>query len=204
MHCLFSPPDWDTTWDTTSRRIPTATGAIRAEAFPQDDAHLIHLTLADNRILHLLVVPPAMSHEQGEEALLAAATPGYAHSARCLLTTVTDSPDHDPADHWTYDVGSRRDGSQPTPAAHAHLTMAYVMLYGAGWTQRWRLPPGGEQHVREEIERVGRPETSQLSILDPGSNAVTTLVINWSQVAAAAVLDADSDPAHEGPTGQYA
>jgi hypothetical protein len=82
--------------------------------------------------------------------------------------------------------------------------MAYVMLYGAGWTQRWRIPPGGEQQVREEIERVGRPETSQLSIVDPGSNAVTTLVINWSQVAAAAVLDADSDPAHESPTGQYA
>lgn len=113
VHCLFSPPDWDTSWDTTSRRIPTATGAIKAEAFPQDDAHLIHLTLADDRILHLLVVPPAMSQEQGEEALLAAATPGYAHSAHSLLTTVADSPDHDPADHWTDGGGSWRDETGP-------------------------------------------------------------------------------------------
>jgi Family of unknown function (DUF5994) len=115
VHCLFSPPDWDTTWDTTSLRIPTPTGAIKAESSLQDDAHLIHLTLADHRILHLLVVPPAMSQAQGEEALLAAATPGYAHSARCLLTTVTDSPDHDAADHWTDDGGSWRDEANPVP-----------------------------------------------------------------------------------------
>jgi hypothetical protein len=109
---LFWPPDWDT---TTSRRIPTATGAINAESFPRDDTHLILLMLADRRILYLLVVPPAMSREQGEEALLAAATPGYAHSAHSLLTTVTDSPDHDAADHWTDAGGSWRDEARPLP-----------------------------------------------------------------------------------------
>jgi hypothetical protein len=81
--------------------------------------------------------------------------------------------------------------------------MAYVMLYGAGWTQRWQVPPDGEELVREEIERVGRPETGQLFIVDPGSNAITKLVIDWSQVASAVVLDADSGPAHENRTGQY-
>jgi hypothetical protein len=107
----FSPPDWD----TASRGIPTATGAITATASPQDGTHLILLTLADRRTLQLLVVPPAMSPEQGEEALLAAATPGYAHSAECLLATVTDSPEHDDADHWTDDGGSWRDAASPTP-----------------------------------------------------------------------------------------
>ena len=87
VRASFSPPDWD----TASRGIPTAPGAITATSSPQDDPHLILLTLADRRTLQLLVVPPALSQEQGEEALLAAATPGYAHSARCLLSTVTNS-----------------------------------------------------------------------------------------------------------------
>jgi hypothetical protein len=109
----FSPPDWD----TASRGIPTAAGAITATSCAEagaHGAHLILLTLADRRTLQLLVVPPDMSPEQGEEALLAAATPGYAHSARCLLTTVTDSPEHDDADHWTDDGGSWRDAAGPT------------------------------------------------------------------------------------------
>jgi hypothetical protein len=109
VRAQFSPPDWD----TASRGIPTATGAITATSSPQDGTHLIVLTLADHRTLQLLVVPPAMSLEQGEEALLAAATPGYAHSAQCLLTTVTDSPDHAEADHWTDDGGSWRDAASP-------------------------------------------------------------------------------------------
>ena len=100
VRASFSPPDWD----TSSLCIPTATGAISAESSAHDDPHLIVLTLADRRTLQLLVVPPALSQEQGEEALLAAATPGYAHSARCLLTTVTNSPDHDEADYWIDDV----------------------------------------------------------------------------------------------------
>jgi Family of unknown function (DUF5994) len=105
----FSPPDWD----TASRGIPTATGAITATSSAEDGTHLMLLTLADRRTLQLLVVPPAMSPEQGEEALLAAATPGYAHSADCLLATVTDSPEHDDADHWTDDGGSWRDAAGP-------------------------------------------------------------------------------------------
>lgn len=109
VRASFSPPDWD----TASRGIPTATGAITATSSPQDDPHLILLTLADRRTLQLLVVPPALSQEQGDEALLATATPGYAHSARCLLTTVTNSPDHHDADHWTDDGGSWRHQAGP-------------------------------------------------------------------------------------------
>jgi len=103
----FSPPDWD----TASRGIPTATGAITATSAPEHGTHLILLTLADRRTLRLLVVPPAMTPDQGEEALLAAATPGYAHSADCLLKTVTDSPEHDVEDHWTDDGQSWRDAA---------------------------------------------------------------------------------------------
>jgi hypothetical protein len=57
-------------------------------------------------VLHILVVPPEFTTGQGEEALLAAATSGNAHSAADLLAEVVDSPDVDPRDHWTDDGGS--------------------------------------------------------------------------------------------------
>ena len=44
-----------------------------------------------------------MSSDQGDEALLAAATPGYAHTAACLLNTVSERPDLNPDDHWSAD-----------------------------------------------------------------------------------------------------
>jgi hypothetical protein len=109
VRARFSSPDWD----ATSRRIPEAPDATKAELFPQDDPHLIRLGLEDHRTLQLLVVPPGMSQEQGEEALLAAATPGYAHSAQSLLTTVTNSPEHDAADHWTDGGGGWLDEGGP-------------------------------------------------------------------------------------------
>jgi hypothetical protein len=109
VRARFSSPDWD----ATSRRIPTAPDATTAELSPQDDPHLIRLGLEDHRTLRLLVVPPGMSEQQGEEALLAAATPGYAHSAQCLLTTVTNSPEHEAADQWTVGGGRRLDEGRP-------------------------------------------------------------------------------------------
>jgi hypothetical protein len=49
----------------------------------------------------VLVVPSDFSAGQGAEALLAAATAGYAHSAGSLLETVTNEFDVDPDDHWS-------------------------------------------------------------------------------------------------------
>jgi len=82
--------------------------------------------------------------------------------------------------------------------------MAYLMLYGTGWTQRWRIAEGMEQQIGEAITRVGKNETTQLSVLDPGSDAPATLVVAWAQVAAAVILDAGSGPPHDEAGGQYA
>jgi hypothetical protein len=82
--------------------------------------------------------------------------------------------------------------------------MAFLMLYGAGWTQRWRIAEGMEERIGAEITRVGKDETSRLSVLDPGSDASATLVVAWAQVAAAVILDSGA-AGHPGEaTGQYA
>jgi hypothetical protein len=82
--------------------------------------------------------------------------------------------------------------------------VAYLMLYGTGWTQRWRIAEGMEQQVGAEITRVGKNETTQLSVLDPGSDAPATLVVAWARVAAAVILDSGSGPPHDDAGGQYA
>ena len=102
VRTVFSPPDWD----PAPRRIPVARGYVKVGSFPHDDTHLVLLKTADHAVLRVLVVPPGMSPDQGDEALLAAATPGYAHTAACLLDTVSEHPDVDPEDHWSDDGGA--------------------------------------------------------------------------------------------------
>lgn len=99
MRALYSPPDWD----DRPRRVPIARGHLKVGSFPRDDTHLMLLTTGsgDRRVLRLLVVPPELSPDQGDEAMLAAASRGNAHSARELLATVTEHPDIDPRDHWS-------------------------------------------------------------------------------------------------------
>jgi len=83
-----SPADWDD--------LPPI-----ARAFSDVDAtHRIDLQLSPGTTLRLLVVPPSMTADQGEEALLAAATKGYEHTADSLLETVSEYPDVDPNDQW--------------------------------------------------------------------------------------------------------
>jgi hypothetical protein len=82
--------------------------------------------------------------------------------------------------------------------------MAFLMLYGAGWTQRWRIAEGMEQQIGAEITRVGRDETSELSVLDPGSEATATLVVAWAHVAAAVILNSGAGTSRDEATGQYA
>jgi len=93
---VVSPADWD----LSPRRIPVAHGLVEVGSLPRDDTHLVLLHTTDDAVLRVLVVPPGMTPDQGDEALLAAATPGYAHTAACLLDTVSEFPDIDPADHW--------------------------------------------------------------------------------------------------------
>lgn len=82
--------------------------------------------------------------------------------------------------------------------------MAYLLLYGNGWTQRWRVAAGTERHVRSEIAKVGTPATGELTVIDPGSDARVTLMVAWASVAAAVVLDADTGTGTEASAGQYA
>ena len=102
VRVIFSPPDWD----TAPRRIPAARGFVKVGSFPRDDTHLVLLKMANHAVLRVLVVPPGMSSDQGDEALLAAATPGYAHSAASLLETVAEHPDVDHDDYWSDDGGA--------------------------------------------------------------------------------------------------
>ncbi|MDT0185948.1 DUF5994 family protein [Microbacterium sp. ARD31] len=97
VRVLISPPDWG----SAPRQVRVAQGFVKIGSFPRDDTHLVHLTLSDRSVLHLLVVPPGFTDDQGGEALMAAATAGNAHSAAALLEEVMDSPDHDPRDQWT-------------------------------------------------------------------------------------------------------
>jgi hypothetical protein len=98
LHAVYSPPDWDS---TASRRVSVRHGFVALDAVPQDDTHLVLLRTSQMTTLQVLVIPVDFSNEQGEEALLAASTSGYAHSASCLLDTVLDQPDSAPWRYWT-------------------------------------------------------------------------------------------------------
>lgn len=93
-----SPPDWD----SVPTRIRVADGWLEVDSLPPADAHVLLLAIAGEspRPLRLLVVPPGVTTGQGEEALLAAASRGNAHSPTDLLRTVTEFDDVDPKDHW--------------------------------------------------------------------------------------------------------
>jgi len=82
--------------------------------------------------------------------------------------------------------------------------MAYLMLYGNGWTQRWRIATGMEDHIRSQISRVGTDSTGQLTVVDPGTEAEATLVVAWGLVAAAVVLDGAAGAGDDDSDGQYA
>ena len=102
MRALVSPPDWD----PAPRRIPVARGYLKVGSFPQDDTHVIELSMDDHTVLRVLVVPPGLTPDQGDEALLAAATADSQQSASSILETVSEHPDVDPFDHWKDDGGS--------------------------------------------------------------------------------------------------
>jgi hypothetical protein len=77
------------------------------------------------------------------------------------------------------------------------------MLYGSGWTQRWRIPQGMEDRVRAEIAHVGADSTGRLSVVDPGSDTEVSLVVAWRLVAAAVVIGAAAGSGADDTAGQY-
>ena len=84
------------------------------------------------------------------------------------------------------------------------LIVAYLMLYGSGWTQRWRIPDGAEDQIRSQISQIGTHGAGRLSVVDPGSDAAVTLMIAWDQVAAAVVIGEAEGGEARGSAGQYA
>lgn len=84
------------------------------------------------------------------------------------------------------------------------MTVAYLMLYGNGWTQRWAIAPGTEDHIRTQMAQIGTPATGKLTVVDHGLDTEVTLWVAWALVAAAVVLDGPPVPADGGPSGQYA
>ena len=84
------------------------------------------------------------------------------------------------------------------------MTVAYLMLYGNGWTQRWGIVSGMEEQVRAQLFQVGTATTGKLAVVDPGSDAEATLVVAWALVAAAVVVDGSSGAEAGDSTGQYA
>ncbi|MGH3507757.1 MAG: hypothetical protein ACRDO2_11190 [Nocardioidaceae bacterium] len=84
------------------------------------------------------------------------------------------------------------------------MTVAFLMLYGNGWTQRWRIAPGMEDQVRAQLSQIGTATTGNLPVVDPGSEGEATLVVAWALVAAGVVLDGSAGAGDSGSTGQYA
>ena len=93
VRVLYSPRDWE----AEPSNPQTSVGAPEVMA-RRGSQHLVRLETSTGKVMEVLVVPSGMSAGQGEEALLAAATPGNTETARSLLDTVTEFPDVDPAD----------------------------------------------------------------------------------------------------------
>lgn len=84
------------------------------------------------------------------------------------------------------------------------MSVPFLMLSGSGWTQRWRIVPGMEEQVRVQLSQVGTATTSEVAVMDPGSEAEAKLVVAWALVAAAVVLDGSADSGGDDSTGRYA
>lgn len=77
------------------------------------------------------------------------------------------------------------------------------MLFGVGWTQRWRMIEGSETTLAHELDRVGRDDVGHLRVIDPDSGAETTLVIAWRHVVSAVIVGAETGPVDQTAPGQY-
>ena len=82
--------------------------------------------------------------------------------------------------------------------------MADLLLYGSGWTQRWTIGASNEAEVRAKIMAAGSGTSGVMTVMDPNTDAPVTLVVNWSLVAVALVLDDHPEPVGVGLAGRYA
>ncbi len=93
----LSPPDWD----DAPERIPVTGRTVEAGSLPDDPTHVLLVSTRDGATLTLLVVPAGFTRAQGEEAMLAASTPGNQHPAGELLVEVTENASPAGHDEWS-------------------------------------------------------------------------------------------------------
>lgn len=105
----YSPADWD------GADPHGAVATVETEVLPRDDTSLVDVRTTEHPALRLLVVPPSFDDADGEEALLAASTPGNAYSAGDLLAAVDDADHVDPSGLWHHDgsAGWGHDAASP-------------------------------------------------------------------------------------------
>lgn len=91
-------------WGALTTVVTGPDGVVQVRSSPRGQPHLLRLITSARGEIHLLVVPHQLTRGQGEEALLAAATHGNAHSALELLVEVTDHPEVAERDLWVDDA----------------------------------------------------------------------------------------------------
>ena len=113
---LYSRPDWE----TQPRSVHVARGRLKTGSFPQDDTHMMILSMSTPTQIRLLVVPP--EHPAGQQAMAMAADPWNRSSAAEILASSAFEGDGveddgiwaDRGDNWWGDDGgppSFRQGS---------------------------------------------------------------------------------------------
>lgn len=109
----FSPPDWD----DARERIPVAGRTVEAGSSPADATHVLVVSTSDDgTTLTLLVVPAGFTLAQGEEAMLAASTPGNQHPAGELLAEVTENVSPAGHDEWSDGGDTWWEGESTAPS----------------------------------------------------------------------------------------
>jgi len=96
LRAAVSPDDWD----SAPRRVPVDGASVKVASPHRGERHVIELRTSGRGDLRLLVVPSTLSRDQGEEAMLAAATPGHAYTAASILEVVEESDHPEPFDQW--------------------------------------------------------------------------------------------------------
>jgi hypothetical protein len=112
VRVVYSRPDWN----LAPRKVTVDDTAIQVGSFPQDDSHLVILTLS-TRNLSLLVVPQDTDEEQAEEAMDVAASPANHASARDILVPRTARAPLPVAQRWD-DAGAPWWAPNPVPPSY--------------------------------------------------------------------------------------
>jgi hypothetical protein len=93
-----SPRDWD----PHPRRIGVAAGHVKVGASPDDDTHVVDLSLTDRSLVRLLVVPPETPEVAAEGAMFASTQPGNTTVGAAVLLQASSPYEqwNDQDDSW--------------------------------------------------------------------------------------------------------